>query len=106
MEKRVRSESEPSEDDNEEDVTPVKPAEDGRWYCLTNCDKSCKKKQDLRFHIMGGAMITVHVSMKTITKVAQRCTFLVEPDGIRTHGNATIATITTVLPKVMLTAGR
>lgn len=57
MEKRVRSKFETeSEDDSEEDVTPVKPAEDGRWYCHDpDCDKSCAKKQDLQFHIMGDA---------------------------------------------------
>ena len=59
-ENKVTSESESDSDyeDKMEDVnTSVdKPAENGRWYCHdVDCNKSCGKKQDLKFHIMGDA---------------------------------------------------
>lgn len=57
---RVSSESESEsedEDNTEEVVAPAeKKAEDGRWHCHDpDCLKSCKKRQDLKFHIMGDA---------------------------------------------------
>ena len=45
-----------SEDDSEEEVTLVELANKNLWFCHDpDCDRFCRKKQDLKFHIMGDA---------------------------------------------------